>query len=112
MKQVTNITSDPQQRHILEVEEKSVILTLIFHPVTEMWTFNVEYNDFKKYGFKLSISVLHLANYNWPFDIVIIDTDNSGIDPFKIDDFESGRIELLVVSPEELEELRGYSVQI
>jgi hypothetical protein len=112
MKQLTNITSDALQRHALIIGEKTAILTLKFIESSQIWVFDIEYEGFTKYGFKLSLGVQHLNNYNWIFDFVILDTSNSGIDPFKLDDFESGRIELYMLEQNDLLELRGYDVQV
>lgn len=34
-------------------------------------------------------------------------TDGSGIDPYRADDFASGRIEMYLVTPEEMIDIRG-----
>ncbi|WP_373033341.1 hypothetical protein [Sulfurovum sp.] len=112
MKQITNITADSAQRHTILVGDKTIVLTLKFLEVASIWCFDIEYNGFSKYGFKLSLNVQHLNNYNLPFDFIIRDTTNTGIDPFQIDDFFSGRIEMYILEADDLLGLRGYSVAL
>ena len=112
MKKLTGISDESIQRHILLVGEKNATMTMKFLSNSGVWIFDIEYNDQNIYGLKFSIGVLHLANYNFPFDLILTDTDNSGIDPFKIDDFFAERILLYQLEPNELSNLRGYSVEI
>lgn len=112
MKQITNLTADPAQRHAITIGDKTATLTLKFLAVASVWCFDIEYDGATKYGFKLSLNVQHLNNYNWPFDFLVVATDISGLDPFKIDDFSAGRIELYMLESADLLESRGYSVEI
>lgn len=113
MKLLTNITSDPHQEHIIQLDEDiEITINLRFLLNMQIWLLDVEYKEQVKSGFKLSLGVQHINNINWPFDFAILDTDNSGIDPFKVNDFSSGRIELYLIEPNELADLRGYSVEI
>ena len=111
MRQLSNITSDSIQEHLLEIGE-TITFTLRFLPPASIWVFDVLYKDRRINGVKLSLGVLHLKSHNLPFDFVIEDTSNSGIDPFKKDDFLSGRILINLLTQDELEMLRGYPVEI
>lgn len=107
---ITNITDEPIQRHILIFERGEVVVTLRHLPTVEMWKMRVEYNDGYIDGVKLSLGTLHFRHKNWPFDIALICTDGSGIDPYRADDFVSGRIEMYLVTPEEMIDIRGGDV--
>jgi hypothetical protein len=112
MREITNITSDADQRHIIDLEGNEIIFDLRFYPTIEQWCFNVEYQDRFVKGVKLSLSVVHMANFNFPFDFFVEDTSNTGIDPFKIDDFLTGRCRLYILDPADMESFRGVPVEI
>ena len=111
MIRVTNITNDSNQRHVVIVNEKEVFLTLRFYPVTQSWFFDIEYEGVTLYGIKASLGVRHLQGNNLPFEIILTDNSNTGLDPFKIDDFSNGRITLRFLDHVELTALRGYPVE-
>ncbi|HCC76682.1 MAG TPA: hypothetical protein DEQ42_13500 [Shigella sp.] len=104
---ITNITDESIQRHTLIFDRGEAVVTLSHLPTVEMWKMRVEYNDDYIDGVKLSLGTLHFRHKNWPFDIALLCTDNSGIDPYRSDDFASGRIEMYLVTPEEMTEIRG-----
>lgn len=110
MIRVDNITADPHQRHTLLVDNGQIILTLRFLPVVQIWVMDVEYRGKVQRGVKLSASVLHLRSFNYPFDFSVVLTDDTGIDPFRLDDFETERCELYYVTPDEMVEVRGLEV--
>lgn len=110
MNQVENITADPFQRHTLLLEDREVTLELRYLPAVQIWIMNVEYNGRAQRGIKLSASVLHLRSFNFPFDFTVVITDNSGIDPFRLDDFADQRCELYFVTPAEMTQIRGAEV--
>ncbi|HEB0976109.1 TPA: hypothetical protein ACVU0F_000657 [Yersinia enterocolitica] len=110
MDRITNITDEPIQRHVLLFDRGEAVITIRHLPTVEMWKMRVEYNGDFIDGVKLSLGVLHFRHKNWPFDIALLCTDNSGIDPYRADDFASGRCELYMVTPEEMIEIRGENV--
>lgn len=93
--QVEGITSDPNQRHTIEREGGNIVLVIRFHPQLEQWTIDVERNDKAAYGVKLSTGVRHIQSRNMGVDFIVI--ANEDYDPFQLDDFESGRCNLLMV---------------
>jgi hypothetical protein len=110
--EITNITDEIDQIHTILFYDSDIILTLRYHNVTEIWTFDISYAGKNVYGVKLSLGTLHLRSNNFPFDFVCLDTSDSGIDAFKRDDFTTGRIRLYILEPEDMEERRGYAVEI
>ncbi|MDR0453479.1 MAG: hypothetical protein LBH05_01555 [Deferribacteraceae bacterium] len=102
MLKINGITNYPMQRHIIPFEKGRVILRLRFYGHHEFWTMGVEYGGKNVYGIKLSLGVLHLKNNNYPFDFMIEDTSNTGIDPFMAEDFMIGRINLYMLEAEDL----------
>lgn len=115
---VQNINSEPRQRNILEFSRGSIELIMIFIPTKQFWRIDVTYtrsgDDESQptiYGVKLANGTTHFKHRNWPFDFAVVDTTGNGVDPFRIDDFETGRSVLYFVSPEEMIEIRGVDVQ-
>lgn len=110
MIQVENITADPHQRHTLLTDAGQVVIVLRFLPVVQIWVMDVEHEGRAQRGVKLSASVLHIRSFNFPFDFTVVLTDDTGIDPFRRDDFETGRCELYFVTPAEMVDLRGLEL--
>ena len=112
MREITNITSDPSQRHIIDLEGNEITLDLRFYPTIQQWSFDVLYKDQSVKGVKLSLGVLHINNTNFPFDFAILDASNTGLDPFKSDDFSILRCRLYILDSDDMETFRGVPVEI
>lgn len=108
--QITNITDEPSQRHVLLAGDEEITLTLNFYEVTEMWCFNVAWRGAQVNGFMISLGCLHIQALNWPFDFFCSVTDGSGMAPFRLGDFSEGRAEMYFVTAEEMIERRGLEV--
>lgn len=108
--QVTNITDEPRQQHLLLVNDEEITVTLEFYQVTEMWAMSVSWRGETFNGFMLSLGCLHIQALNWPFDFFVSTTDASGLAPFRIGDFAEGRCELYFVTDVEMVERRGAEV--
>lgn len=113
MKKFENIGREPNQTHVIILDDESeVTLNIFFFSVVERWFFNCFYNDFSIYGQALSLGTLHIKEQNQPFDLVCVDNSEKGIDPFRIDDFEIKRIELVLLEREDMFDIRGFEVPI
>lgn len=110
MIQIENITADPHQRHTLLTDAGQVVIVLRFLPVVQIWVMDIEHEGRAQRGVKLSASVLHIRSFNFPFDFTVVLTDDTGIDPFRRDDFETGRCELYFVTPADMVDLRGLEL--
>ncbi len=110
MDKISNVTDEPVQRHVLLFERGEVVVILRHLPTVEMWKMRVEYQGDFIDGIKISLGTLHFRHKNWPFDIALLCTDNTGLDPYRVDDFASGRIELYMVTPQEMIQIRGGDV--
>lgn len=114
---VENITSEYIQNHALEFSRGLVNLTLIYEKPVQMWKMNVTYTRLDDAvqpainGVKLALSTVHFIHRNWPFDFAVVDTTGSGVDPYRDDDFETGRCELYFITPDEMIKIRGVDVQ-
>jgi hypothetical protein len=112
MKQLTNITADAIQTFTLLVGDEEAQITLRYYPTTQIWCFDLTFRNQSIYGIKLSLGILHIDSYNFPFDFIVQDTSNLGLDPLKLDDFEQGRTILYMLTAEEMAIYRGYNVKI
>jgi len=110
--QIENITDDANQRHVILFEESEIVLVLRFHPTVQMWTFDVSFNGTTAVGYKLSIGVLHMRSRNLPFDFVVRDQSGTNLDPFRLDDFSTGRCYLYMLDADDMEAIRGAPVPI
>lgn len=110
MIEIMNISDDPYQKHTIVTPESPVNIELRFYPKAQFWTLSVRYGEKIINGLKLSLGVLHMRSHNLPFDFIAVDKSNTGIDPFKADDFVSGRIRLLMLDRQDMEEVRGQPI--
>jgi len=106
MKRIQNITDEPIQRHSIIIGEYEAVLYLRYFPKTQHWTIGIEYEGGAVYGVKLSLSVLHMVSANFPFDFIVADNSDTGIDPFQRDDFVNGRCTLYMLTADEMIEVR------
>ena len=107
MHKINNITAEPFQEHTLILADGEAVVELRFLPAVEIWTLGVTYKGKERAGQKLSANVYHLRPYNFPFDFTVVVNDGSGLDPFRADDFATGRCELYFITPEEMRQVRG-----
>ena len=108
--QITNITDEPSQRHVILSGDEEIIFTLHFYSTVQMWAFDVSWRGAQFNGFAVSLGCLHIQALNWPFDFFCSVTDGSGMAPFRLGDFSEGRAEMYFVPPDEMEAFRGVDV--
>lgn len=112
MRQLQNLTDDITQRHTIIFEESEIALTLRYHPTAQFWSVDLDYKDHTVKGHKLSLDVLHMASRNLPFDFLVRDSSGTGLDPYRRDDFATGRCRLYLLEPDNMEALRGAPVEV
>lgn len=106
MNQITTLTSSPNQFHRLVLDNNETAdFTLRFCARVESWFFDIQYNDIEARGLKIVLSpnsLRHLKNII-PFGIAF--STESFVQPFKIDDFSSGRIKMYVLNSDEVNQV-------
>ena len=112
MIRLDNITDETHQRHTIVFEESEIVLVLRFHPTVGMWTFDATYKDSQVLGRKLSVGVLHMVSRNLPFDFIVTANAGTGLDPFRRDDFSTGRCTLNMLEADDMEVVRGAPVPL
>ena len=109
MKQIT-FSTEPKQKITILFEDTTIEILLKFRPTIESWTMDINFRDeVLVNGKKLTMGIQLLKQFNKPFDIFLQENQNTGIDPFKQDDFTS-RVSAYLLEREDLLEIRGYDV--
>ena len=104
MKQITEITSDARQKHTLVFENgDSCTFELYYLPRLEQWFFNIEHTNLTLNGATITTGSL-LRQYKNLIDFDIVVTMINNLDPFLIDDFESERAKLYLLTETERDE--------
>ena len=111
MIQIENIGDEGFQKHTIPLPNGDVILSLRFLSSVQFWQMSVTYNDSSINGVKLSCGVLHMRSANFPFDFIVEDTSTAGLDPYKAEDFTTGRIIMYLIEPDEMADIRGQVVE-
>lgn len=112
MRHITTLGNEPIQTHTILFGDNEITLVIRFLPPVAIWIMDITFNDDSIYGVKMSVGSLHVFGQNWPFDFAVTDESGAGIDPFQLDDFTSGRCNLYLFEPNEVEQIRGVPVEI
>ncbi len=98
MIKVTNISSDAHQKTtVLLADNTSLVITLDFLPATQRWVVGISRDTFSAKSIPLCVHPNLLRSFRQviPFGLSCVASD--GVDPFDINDFDTGRIELYVL---------------
>lgn len=87
-----------------------VSMTLYFKPAVQEWFIDIEWMDFNLLGNRVYSSLNMLCQYEAiiPFGLATI-TDGGG-EPFLVNDFSSKRVNLYLLSPEEVLEVQNFYI--
>lgn len=106
MQQITSITSQPKQRMQLVLDNNETCdFELFFSSRNQAWYFSFGYKEVKATFLKVVLTPNALRQFKniIPFGIAFITTGN--VQPFKADDFSSGRINIFVLNEDEVKEI-------
>lgn len=112
MHRIENLTKDDNQKHTIIYDDLDIELQLVYMSMVQSWTLNVRHGVKEIKGIRCALGVYLLKAYNFVFDLIFLDTDQLGIDPFRLEDFSDGRVELYFVTPKECETIRGYKLEM
>jgi len=90
------ISADPIQQIRIKIPTGDVQLTLKYYATGGFWALDAVRDGVGVYGVSLCLGVKHMASSLLNVDFIVVDNSNLGLDPFKLDDFESGRCSLVV----------------
>lgn len=106
MKQITTLTNAPKQIHSLVLENNETAdFYLEYCGRMESWYFSISYNDTVQNCIKVVLTpnaLRHLRRII-PFGIAFI--SDSQVEPFRLDDFSAGRVEMYVLNADEVEQI-------
>lgn len=105
-----NLTDEPHQRHTVLIDDREVVVEIRYLSVVQAWFITADLNGRIVSGFRLSLGVLHFQSQNLPFDFVVEDTSGTGLDPFRINDFSTGRCSLIMLGEADMEGVRDAPV--
>ena len=114
MEQVTGLTADYKQHfQFLTSTNEQVDFNLYYYITQQSWFFDFIYKDYTCNCQKVVLTpnaLRHLKNII-PFGISFYSEDK--VEPIFIDDFESGRVKMLILSSDEVKEVETniYGVQ-
>ena len=107
MRQITGINSIPsQQLQIRSDTGEQIRLTLNYRPAIQKWYLDLEYLKFSLYGYRICGGVNILQKYFYALKWGLLVEIQDDFEPFLIDDFESGRVKLYVLSELECNEIK------
>jgi hypothetical protein len=109
---ILNISDETYQRHIVLFNEAELVLVLRYSPTVEMWSLDAVYKDTVLSGYRLALNTLHMRSRNMPFDFIVLDSSGTGLDPYRRDDFSTGRCALYLLTPADMELVRGQPVAL
>jgi len=112
MRQITNISEDAYQTRIIPLEDNEITVDMKFLNVVGIWIMNITYKGEIVNGVKMSVGTPHVLEKSWPFDFYILDQSENGLDPFKLDDFTTNRCAFYILDPDDVEEIRGFPVEL
>lgn len=106
-----DVTNDPFQEFLIDIEDFTLRFELKYLSMIESWQMSIFRDEIKIISNrKLSLGNFNLSTDNQPYNIAITDNLNTGIDPFKLDDFSSDRVSLFLVERSENIDIKGYDV--
>jgi len=106
MNQVTGLTSDYRQSfQILTQDGEIVYFNLYYYMTQQSWFFDFTYKDYTCNCERVVLTpnaLRHLKNVI-PFGIAFYSNDK--VEPIFVDDFETGRVQMLILNNEEVKEV-------
>lgn len=103
---ITTLTDYPNQRHTIPLTNgESADFHLYFSEREMSWYYDITYNEITINGSKVVLSPNSLRQFKntMPFGIAFY-TDGY-VEPFKVDDFATGRIKMAILDKEEVQEI-------
>lgn len=106
MRELNKINAAPKQLfRVIGENGERIRLALNYSPTQQKWFFDMRWNDWTINGAVLCLSPNILRSYKRiiPFGLSCIAED--AIEPTFIDDFETGRVRLILLNAEEVREI-------
>lgn len=108
MRLITGLDSSSKQLiNIVTEENYSFQLLLQYSTNRQGWFWSLAYNNFAVNSCRLNIgpNILHRYKYALPFGLMCVSDEPKQINPYRLDDLESGRIKLYSLSNAEVTQI-------
>lgn len=113
MKRLEGIRATGTQRLTTTASNGDVVVIVLFYnATTQDWKMDIEWQNFALRGTRVFSSPNLLSQYEniIPFGLAVI--TNGGGEPFLVNDFSSGRVNMYLLSPEEVKEVQDFYVSL
>lgn len=108
MQLITQITNNPKQTMQLVLDTKELVqFNLRFMPTQMSWYCDVIYNDISIYGLKVALFPNLLRHFRNMLPFGIGFSANDHVEPFSIEDFTNGRVQMFILNKQEVEEVES-----
>ena len=108
MQLITQITNNPIQTMKLVLDTKELVqFNLRFMPTQMSWYCDVIYNDVEIYGLKVALFPNLLRHFKNMLPFGIGFSANDHVEPFSIEDFTNGRVQMFILNKQEVEEIES-----
>jgi hypothetical protein len=95
---LSNLTADAHQQTTVLLEDKtSVVVSLDFLPAVQQWNVSVEAAPFIARNITLAVHPNLLRSFRRTQNFGLACVAPDGVDPFDINDFQTGRVKLYVL---------------
>ena len=97
MRLITGLDSSSKQLITIETEDGYFFQVLLQYSTNRQgWFWSLAYNNFAVNGCRLNLTpnILHRYQYALPFGLMCVTDDPQQVNPYRLDDLESGRIKL------------------
>lgn len=102
MNKLLNLTSEARQSNLYDFNNRKIRIDLYYSEVNAGWYITITDGDFKLQNARLTCHYNYMNKWRrklkWGLQVL----SNNGLDPYLIDDFSSGRVEMYFLTPEEV----------
>lgn len=108
MRLIDKLTAEARQQYNIVGEDgEEISLLLWYAPTQQSWYFDITSGDFTLEGAQLTTSPNILRSYRNLLSFGFTVTSVDGLDPFYLDDFINGRIQLYLLSRDDVAEMES-----
>ena len=103
---IETLTDNPNQLQTLTLENReTALIRLYYSGRCQAWYFDLSYNTFQLKGCKVTLTPNTLRQFRkiLPFGLAFF--SDSDIEPYRLDDFSSNRVQMGILSADEVKEI-------
>lgn len=108
MQEITSITSSPNQRMTLVLENNDTVDFRLYYSVRQQsWFYDFTYNNTTVNCSQVVLTPNSLRQFKRILPFGIRFSADSFVEPFSIDDFSTGRVKMFILNSNEVEEIES-----